>query len=31
MEVLCGLLKSSETGNWVDLPMTEDFVPPGLR
>jgi predicted dehydrogenase len=31
MEVVCGLMLSSQTRSWVDLPMTEDFTPPGLR
>ena len=28
MDVLLGALKSMETGGWVDVPLTEDYIPP---
>lgn len=31
MEVLLGVLRSMETGGWVDLPLTGEQVPPALR
>jgi hypothetical protein len=31
MEVLCGVFKSMQTGGWVDLPLSEDVVPPGFK
>jgi predicted dehydrogenase len=31
MEVLCGVLRSMETGGWVDLPLEGEVVPPALR
>jgi predicted dehydrogenase len=31
MEVLTGILRSMETGGWVDLPMSVEQVPPALR
>ena len=29
IEVMCGAIKSMETGAWVDLPLKEEVVPPG--
>jgi predicted dehydrogenase len=31
MEILCGALKSMETGSWVDLPLKEEVIPPGYQ
>jgi predicted dehydrogenase len=31
MEVLCGVFKSMETNSWVDLPMSEEVIPPYFR
>lgn len=31
IEVMCGVFKSMETGAWVDLPLTEEVVPPGYH
>ena len=28
VEVMCGVFKSMETGGWVDLPLTEEVIPP---
>lgn len=31
VEVMCAVLKSMETGAWVDLPVTEEVIPPFFK
>jgi hypothetical protein len=31
VEVMCAVFKSMQTGGWVDLPLTEEVIPPHYK
>jgi predicted dehydrogenase len=31
IEVMCGAVKSMQTGGWVDLPLQQEVIPPGYE
>ena len=31
IEVMCGVFKSMETNTWIDLPLSEEVIPPGYQ